>query len=242
MWTALIIDAVIIVIILINVFFSAKRGFVRTVVELAGFVAAFLIAASVSQPLAEITYDKMIGPSIVSKVSEASSNANDEISSQIIGENESVLSEVWDALPEIIKNNSSEFGIDKSALEETIRSYTTVETAEYAQKVSEDIVKPIMSKLIAAIYSIVIFITVGLLAKLLARLVNKVFSISLIGKINAILGGVVGLLKGGITVFILCIVISVLVAFTNDGFGVFTPENISKTFLFKIFYGLSPFV
>ncbi|MBO4432425.1 MAG: CvpA family protein [Clostridia bacterium] len=242
MWISLIIDVVIVAIVVVSALISAKRGFVRTMVELVGFIAAFLIASAVSQPLADITYDRFIGPSIVSKVTEATNNANEEISAEILDENASVLSEIWDSLPDIIKNNSGEFGIDKDALEETIRSYTTIETGEYAQKVSDDITKPIIGKLLSAVYSIIIFVVVSLIVKLLAPLANKVFSVSIVGKVNTILGGVIGAMKGCVTVFIICVIISVLVAFTNDGFGVFTPENISKTFLFKIFYGFSPFI
>ena len=50
-----ILDAIIILIVLFYVFISAKKGFVRTLIEVVGFVAAIVIAFTVSTPIAEVS-------------------------------------------------------------------------------------------------------------------------------------------------------------------------------------------
>ena len=62
-------DLIVIAIIAAVALISAKRGFVRVVIELAGFIAAIFISFTISTPLANLTYDKIIEPPIVSSVS-----------------------------------------------------------------------------------------------------------------------------------------------------------------------------
>ena len=231
MLTGLIIDLAIVLIVLISVIISAKRGFMRTLIEAVGFVAAFFIAFTISSPLADMTYDNMIGPSIVSKVTEASHDTSSTVSSKI-----------WDYMPEIIKNNPSTFGIEESKVKGKIESYTDIGAGDNAEKISENVTKPDIAKLISAIYSIVIIVVLIILSKLLAKLLNKLVSFSLVGKINTALGGALGAVKGIATAFLLCILISFIVITAKTDFGVFTAENIEATHLFKIFYGYSPFV
>ena len=50
----IILDIIIVAIVVICVFLSAKRGFTRTIIELVGFVAAILIAINLSTPVANL--------------------------------------------------------------------------------------------------------------------------------------------------------------------------------------------
>ena len=103
----LILDLVILGIIALCVFLSAKHGFVRTVLELAGLIAAFVIAFSFSSPLANITYDKIIEPSMVSKIEKTSAEGE-----------QAVATKLWDSLPGIVRNQSGTFGISKEKFDE----------------------------------------------------------------------------------------------------------------------------
>ena len=50
-------DLILVIIIGVSVYLSARRGFVRTFVEAIGVVAAAIIALTVCTPLANATYD-----------------------------------------------------------------------------------------------------------------------------------------------------------------------------------------
>ena len=72
-------DLIVIAIIAAVALISARRGFVRVVIELAGFIAAILITLTISTPLASLTYDKIIEPPIVSSVSKATGDSVTQI-------------------------------------------------------------------------------------------------------------------------------------------------------------------
>ena len=65
---SIVLDLIVLAIILFTVFMSAKRGFVRVALEVVGFIAAVFITFTISTPLVNITYDKIIAPPIVSSV------------------------------------------------------------------------------------------------------------------------------------------------------------------------------
>ena len=61
----IILDLIILAIIVIFAFLSAKKGFVRTLIELVGFFLAIFIASSISPAISNGVYDKFIEPAIV---------------------------------------------------------------------------------------------------------------------------------------------------------------------------------
>lgn len=229
MAVSLILDLIIAAIIVLCIFLSAKHGFMRTLIEVAGFVAALFLAFTVSSPLADITYDKVIEPSIIEKVEVASAEEGAKVSNKL-----------WDSLPGIIKKYSSGMGVSKESFTKKVDSSVSGSIAGSAAKISKNVTKPIITKVLTAIYSLVISILLIIIFKILAKLINKLFSFSLVGKINAMLGGVVGIAKGVAIAFVFCMIISVLITFSKGGFWIFTPDNISRTYLFKLLYEFSP--
>jgi hypothetical protein len=63
------IDLILAVIIGVSVYFSARRGGVRTFIEALGFIAAAVLAFTICTPFANATYDKIIEPPILEMVS-----------------------------------------------------------------------------------------------------------------------------------------------------------------------------
>lgn len=227
----LILDLVVLGIIALCVFLSAKHGFVRTVLELAGLIAAFVIAFSFSSPLANITYDKIIEPSMVSKIEKTSAEGE-----------QAVATKLWDSMPGIVKNNSSTFGLSKEKFDDKVSSKFSSSVSDSAQKISESVLKPLITRVLSAFYSTVLVIVLIIVFKFLAKVINKLFKFSFIGKINAFLGGVIGAFKGIAIATLFCIAVSLIISVTGKNIWVFSPENIDSSHLFKFLYGFSPFI
>ena len=102
-------DLIVIAIIAAVALISARRGFVRVVIELAGFIAAILITLTISTPLASLTYDKIIEPPIVSSVSKATGDSVTQITD-----------DTWNALPEFIRKYSENAGFSKESINKSI--------------------------------------------------------------------------------------------------------------------------
>lgn len=222
------IDLIIVAIIGICVFLSAKKGFVKTVVELIGFVLAVAISFSVSSGLADVTYQKLIEPKISETVTTAIEKSENDIENK-----------AWNSLPDIIIENAEKFGISFEKFQKTIEDNISSGTDKTVQTVSNDIVKPIIVKLLKLIYSIALMFILIFVVRIIADLLNKLFSFSIIGKVNRILGGILGIPKGVIFALLFCMLISLLIT-VNNGFWIFTVKNVEKTILFKLFSEIIP--
>ena len=134
----LLIDLIVIAIVGLSVLISAKRGFVKVLIEVAGFVAAIIVTFTISTPLADNTYDKIIEPPIV----EAAVNA--------VGE--SAQHEAWNALPEFVTENALKLGVSGEDFTGKITENLASGTEAAVKTASQDIIKPIITKILGLIY------------------------------------------------------------------------------------------
>ena len=214
-------DLIVIAIIAAVALISARRGFVRVVIELAGFIAAILITLTISTPLASLTYDKIIEPPIVSSVSKATGDSVTQITD-----------DTWNALPEFIRKYSENAGFSKESINKSINENMGNGAEGATRAASQNVVKPIVSRLLTLIYALLIMIV---LVKLLAKFLNGIFSFSIIGKLNRILGGIAGIPKGIIIAMLFCMIISLIVSLTPGGFLIFKTEAMEKSWFFTHF-------
>lgn len=229
---SIILDAIIVLIILLFVFLSAKKGFVRTLIEVVGFIAAIAIALSLSTPIANFCYDKTVNPivakTVQSAIDEGSSNATEAVDA------------VWNKLPSFL-TESSFFNLSKENISNSINGEIAADTTQLINSI-DSFVKPAISKLLSVIISVILVVVLLFVVKLLAKVVNKIFSFSVIGDINKTLGGILGLVKGAAVSVIFCMIISLILSFTKNGFLIFTYDAINSSYLFKFIMGLSPFL
>lgn len=226
----IVLDLIIIAIILIFCLISAKKGFVKTVVEAVGIVAAIILSFTVSSPLAGTTYDKIIEPPILSAVSVETTESS-----------QTAVQNMWDSMPKFIVKNADRLSLNSESITQSFGEDISqgVETA--VKSASQNVVKPIAVKILGIIYSVIIFVVLWVIFRFLAKIINKLFSFSLVGKANRILGGIVGILKGTVIALVFSLVISVIVSFTQNGFLIFTPQNIDSSYIFKLLTEIAPF-
>ena len=222
----ILIDLIILAIILVCVLIYAKRGFVKSVFGVVGFVAAIVLAFMLSTPLSNFTYDKAIEP-VVSTAIEKTLTEEVANSTQALSEN------VIEALPSFIKNNINEESFSKIDI-------LNVDTAHsFSEKICEDIVKPAAISVLKIIFSLVLFAILSIALKFLVKLINKVFSFSIIGKVNTTLGAALGVIIGIIVAVVFVLAVNLIISFSGE-FLFFTPDNISGTILFRFIIGLLP--
>ncbi len=233
---SIILDVIVLAIILISVILSAKRGFAKSIIEFAGFIAAVILAIAVSGPLAELTYDKLVEPSVI-KVAEDTSLAAD----QNIENNISLISDkIWESLPDFIKNNTSG-DINQNNFLDNIDISSTDTVTDIAKNVSQTVAKPVVSKMLSALYAVIIMLILLIIVKLLAKLLNPLFNFSVIGKLNRTLGGVLGVLKGILISTVFCAAVSLIVTLTANGFLCFTREAVENSFIVSKIISFLPF-
>ncbi len=222
-------DLIIVAIILLLILIYAKRGFVKSVFSIAGFVAAIVLAFYFSTPLSELTYNKVIEPGILSSIETV---VNEQ------GENlENVSNDVWEALPGIVKNNAEILNINP---DDFINSESILEgSKELAQNVSDTVIKPVTVQFFKIIYSLIIFIVLSFVFKFVVKFLNKVFSFSIIGKVNSVLGAVLGAVMGVIVALIFVLLVNFIIS-VSGGFLFFTNEAVNSSKIFRYISELTP--
>jgi len=223
------IDIIILAILVITVFISAKRGFVRTAIELLGFILAFIISTNLGAALADLTYDKAIEPPIINVVVE---NGTEEVGSAV--------DKVWESLPDIISDNAEFFGVSKDYLTQKLNDGTQI-TETVLTDISQNSIKPIVSRFLSTLYTLIIFVILLVIVGFLSKFINKLFSFSIIGKLNRFLGGLIGIPKGIVYVLIFCLVLNLVLYFFPNGLWIFNRENTEKSYLYNLLVSMIPF-
>lgn len=226
---SIILDLILVAIIIFFAFVSYKHGFVRTLVEVAGFIAAIILATSFGTVAAEKIYDKAIEPKIITTTADF-----------VDGTTQNAIDKCWDNLPKIVQNNADKLGITKDKISNNLDSIKGGNALDNLNKAIDKTVRPPFIKVIGMICTLLFFLIFTFIVKILAKLINKVFSFSIIGKLNKTLGGIIGMVKGSIFAGVFCLIIGFLVSVTG-GFLIFTNSAIEGTILFKFLLSLLSF-
>lgn len=227
---ALIIDIAIILIIAFVIWRSAVRGFVRTVIEMVGYILAAVISISLSGTIAEAAYDNLLRPKVIS----AAQKTVDSTAQSA----ENYANEIWDSMPSFISKTVDIFG-KKEEVVKDIGESVKGNGISAVENIADSAVRPIAINLIRTLSSVIIFLILLALVKFLARWINRLFSIPVVGSFNALLGGAVGAVKGFILIFITVFVIRVAVNAMLGSFWIFDQQLINDTFLFRFVYNLA---
>lgn len=225
---SILLDLMILAVIAITALLSARRGFVRTVIEVAGVIAAIFIASSLSTPIANATYGSLIEKPLVSAVS---SSADDSA--------QGLTERVWDSLPGFVTDNAEKFGFSKDALAQKLGDNVGNGAENAVQTAADTLVKPTVTRLLAGLYFTLLFIVLTFVVRFLARVVNKMFSFSLVGSLNRTLGGVIGAVKGIIIAFVICTVVLLAVRINGGSLWFINEDTVSKSILFRFFAGFT---
>ncbi len=228
-WHSVLIDGILLIVVALFVITSARRGFVRVLVEAVGIVAAVIFTLTVCTPLSNATYDKIIEPPLINAASEQVHDTVDETVDSVI-----------ESLPDFLQGYVESSGIADQIIAQNNGEVSNNMT-DYITEISQNSIKPITVKILSAVYSVLIFVVAVIVVKILATLLNKTFSFSVVGKLNRTLGGLCGLVKGVAFVLVLCYIIKFMLPITDNGIWIFNAQNIEQTHIFRFLISLGEF-
>lgn len=114
---------------------------------------------------------------------------------------------------------------------------TMIETKNNIKdSVIDGIVAPNCIIVIRTIAFILIFALVSILVGVVANLTKLINKVPVIGKANAIAGGIAGLCEGIVAVFVICLIVRFIVSLSGGDVILFNQTSIDSTFVFKRFY------
>ena len=231
----IIVDICIILIAVFIIYRAAKRGFVRTALELLSYVLAAVLAVSISTSIAQSVFEKKVRPTVVANIEN-----NLKIKTGT-GNTQDLVVSAWQQIPSPVRSIIEVSGFDIHNFSKGVDKSVDNTAHNAAVTITDDILKPIIVSALKLLLLIVLFIILLILFKLLAKLLNSICNIPLLKPINKVLGGILGFAKAVVIIYLVVAIISIALPLSNNKLGFFTPELIEKTFIFKSLYKFNPF-
>ncbi len=202
-----VIDIALLVIFVLIVVRSAKKGFGKIVLDLAATVLSFLAAYLFSRPAAEFLYEKFVRKMIEKSVA-------DKLTASSAANSLKQVQEVVSGLPDTLIAFSKSMGI---SIDKLVNSLTKADLSagNIASSVTETVIRPVAIVMMAAVCSLIIFIVASIVLGLLTRLINKVFKLPVLKGANKSLGACLGVVKGIVFILVICTALYYLSGITN---------------------------
>ncbi len=232
----ILLDVILVAIALLCIRKGSKDGFAKTIVSFAGIFIAIILAVSISKPIANYAYtnfaQKPIETAVENVIKDQANSTSENAPSLdmlISGIEEKIEDE---KTPAFIKNL---FGTEekRAELKEDIKSVYTPDIAELSKAATEKVLKPVLISIISAVVFITIFLAVLIICAILSKALKIVNKIPLLGGVNALLGGIIGLLKALIIVLIINYVIVSVTSSGTNILGVITAETVNSSLIMK---------
>ena len=220
----IIIDSILVLLVVIFFFVGIKRGFIRELVSLIGFVVALVAAYFLSGFGSSLVYDTFVDGYVQEKVSTAVvSSVNNEVDGVMV------------SIPEYYINAAETVGVDLEHVVKSNMGSTVQETADsVAQTVSTEIARPVIGGLIRIILFFILFIIVKLIIDWIGRALDIVARLPIIHGANKILGGFVGAIRGAGIAFIVSFIFYHVVNFSKNGVFGITAATLDATRIFSL--------
>lgn len=88
--------------------------------------------------------------------------------------------------------------------------------------------------------TIILFVLLQILVRFLATALDAVFRIPILHQVNALLGGIFGLFKGALVVFLLCAALQLTFPLITAKYPHITQKEVSKSYIYQYTYVNNP--
>ena len=213
-----ILDILVIALIIFFVVNGYKKGFFRSILGFIGFVATITISIFLTNFSSNLIYDIFIKPSIVNNINNTIYNNYSDLPS-------SLTNKTLDGLPKLFTDLFFKSGHSSNEIELILKEKST----NSALAIS-DLFRPLIVHFIS---TILFFIFVALLLFLLRFILKhcKITKIPIIGKVDSLLGAVLGFFKGVIISAIILNVLLFIVPIFNSESTMFSKKNLDDTYV-----------
>ncbi len=207
-----IIDIILIAIAILVIVRSAKKGFVASFLDTFSVVISTFVSYKLTPTVADSLYQFCIRDLIRTEFRQALDAMSKNLS---VGEK---VSGMIQSLPETAVKLAGSMGIDVNNFSSSFVS--SVATTEEA--LIDQVVDTIAYDIMISITKIVVFIVLFILASLLVRFISTFLSKSLeklpiIGGIDTVVGGALGLVKAAVIIFAGCVLLYIIAQTAEPG-------------------------
>lgn len=225
----LLLDGIAVAVLIISIYRGGRQGLVQSIIRLVGSLAALIAALLLSKWLSAWLYESALQGGVYSYLS-------DKIPEETFST--ATLASFIENIPSSLLNLlQTTLGID---LTSSLNSAFQNGRPALLLFLTNEVIGPVVLFLTTAILFLLLLILLGFLVRYLARLFRFVNDIPLLGSINSILGGVVGLIRGFLVLFVLAVFVDFLCSITNNSWEVLNQSIIQRTFLYQYLVQFNP--
>lgn len=201
---------------------GAARGFVRTVIRVAGYAGALVVAKIGSPVLAQALYEHVVRDALRVVLT---GRLEDLVAGGGVQAGE-IVEQIPGGLRRIMTADAG--AIANKALE-------AADTEIVEMLIDAALREPVLSILQGIIF-LLLFTVVMMLVRNLTYWTGGVNRLPLLGTANMLLGGVVGVLQGALALVVVALSAQLLILFTGGGYFWMNPSVIDDTYIFRVFY------
>lgn len=222
--TLTVLDFVLLFIFILFVIIGAKKGFAKSLLEVAAVILALVLAYCLSTPIATGIYDTFIEKNVVSSIQEEIKDGNISVQ-ETLNEFDEKVAEI----PDFVLSLAKTVGINLDTVREGVKNFAS-STSDNVPSLVEKIIEPAVVTVISAIAFLVLAVVLVIVLRIIAGLLSKVFELPVVGKVNTALGGVLGAVKGLLIVVLISAVAVALFSGSDGTMG----EIVNDTFIIKL--------
>ena len=193
-------DAVIVVIFLLFIILGVKRGFVRSVLDLVGTLAAMLVSMWFSGIAAQWVFSTFLQESLSRQIAEALQAAPAADAA------EAVLSVV----PEILRGGLEAFGITSDAINQAVAG-----TSGQAAEAVVAVLAPMVVSALRGLFALVLFIFLLVIFRILSGVVCRIFRLPVLRQLDKGLGILLGVAQAALITVLLCFCAQALISVSS---------------------------
>jgi uncharacterized membrane protein required for colicin V production len=214
---SIIFDVLTVIIIIAIIWSSAKKGLVRSVIELAGYIASLIVAAVLSIPVGNWIYLHLL---------------KTFFDNQAAGYISSLTGGAREAFGQFL----TQYNLSSDLLSGAAKSSGDALNGAVMSGVGA--IGQIVGRGIAFV---IIFLVCMILVRIIARLANIINRLPVIRGVNKFGGALIGVVKAALVMFVLCTIIAFMIPlFAVQKNPPFTNTTINNTYLFKYIYQVNP--
>lgn len=197
-----IIDIILAALLAVCLIVGRKRGFVKSLMDLASNLIAFILARVVSVQLAPQIFAQYFEQRAYSSLNRELASAESSASSQV----QSAL----DSIPESLDGFLGMLGVDKKSMASALSQKLEESGADIAEVLMNNIVSPVLTAIIKLLVFVAVFVLAVLILKIATLLLDKLTELPAVKQANEIFGLLFGAVKGVIVIAVACFALELI--------------------------------
>lgn len=223
-----IIDFIVLALIVVIIFAGYKKGFLRSILSLGGFLIATVFSFMFGRMIAEGIFDSMVKPWLTSMVE----------TQVVAGTNQSLAAAVdnmYQNLPGYLSGPLDFLFGSKEQVMANIQSAMTENSATMTDSIV-GLLKPMMVVLISILTVLILFLLCMFALRIIDKMLIQVRRIPVIGTFDGLLGGVVGVFQAILWMVVLVFLVKAVILLSSNGITWLNDKVVDSTILFKWLY------